>query len=85
MSCADKITDKPERSACAAYEIALFMQFGSPNVFSPALAQVAATIILVSVLSAFMIHLSTFWPLAETRQRHPLLSVPFKMISVGMI
>lgn len=86
MSCADKmITDKPERSACAASEIAHFMQFGSSNVISPALARLAVTIFLASVLSAFMIHLSIFWPPAEPRQRHPPLSVLFKMISVGMI
>lgn len=83
MSCADKmITDKP---ACAASEIADSMQFGSLNVISPALARLAATIFLPSVLSAFMIHLSTFWPPAEPRQRHPPRSVPFKMILVGMI
>lgn len=78
MSSADKmITDKPERSACAASEIAHFMQFGSPNAISPALARLAATIFLASVLSAFMIHLSTSWPPAEPRQCHPPLSVPF--------
>lgn len=86
MSCADKmITDKPEPFACAASEIAHFMQFGSPNVISPALARLTATIFLRSVLSAFMIHLSTSWPPAEPRPYHPPLSVPFKMISAGMI
>lgn len=49
MSCADKmITDKPEHSACAASEIAHFMQFGSTNIISPALARLAATIFLLS-------------------------------------
>lgn len=86
LSCADKmITDKPEPSACAASEIAHFMQFGSPNVISPALARLAATIFLPSVLSAFMIHLSSSWPPAELRPRRPPLSVPFKMIFAGMI